>query len=83
MEGFDALGVGGAIGVLVLGLVLWKLFKLALKVVLLLVAAAGIALVVALAVDHERGGLPIFPIPEPAPADIGHGAVPTPHRGPP
>ena len=65
MEGLSvhALGVGGAVAVLLLGILLWRLFKLALKVVVFVVATALIALAVVVAVQHGGVSLPLPPLP--------------------
>lgn len=64
--GVEALGLGGALAALVLGLVLWRLFKLALKVVVFVVGAALVALVVVLAVQNGGASLPLPAVPAPA-----------------
>lgn len=62
MEGIalETLGAGGAVAVLVVGLIAWKLFKLALKVVILLVLGAALAVGAAL---QSGGALPVGDLP--------------------
>lgn len=55
----EALGAGGVIAALVVGIIAWKLFKLALKVVVFVAVAAAIAAVVAL---YLQGGRPTLPV---------------------
>lgn len=60
--GLSTTGIAGVVAALVVGVVLWKVFKLALKIVLFVVGAAAIALIVVLAVQHRGAALPL-PVP--------------------
>lgn len=57
--GLSNTGIAGVVAALVVGVVLWKVFKLALKIVVFVVGAAAIALVVALAAQHGGAALPL------------------------
>lgn len=60
--GLSSSWIAGAAAALVLGVVLWKVFKLALKIVVFVVGAAAIAVIVVLAAQHGGAALPL-PVP--------------------
>lgn len=55
----ETLGAGGVITAVVVGLILWKVLKLAFKVALFLVVAAVLAAGVAMFLDGRPPALPV------------------------
>ena len=57
--GLSSSWIAGVVAALVIGVVLWKAVKLALKVVVFVVGAAVIAVIVLLAAQHGGAALPL------------------------